>query len=362
MIDLPDAVLDHLLTVGGDLDLGGTKYRHRGQIGEGGKIGEGGMGSVYVVDDTELDREVALKVVTGPHADALEARLRREARTIARLEHPGIVPVHDIGRLPDGRLFYVMKLVRGQTLSAWAATEPGRPALLRFFTRICEAVAFAHAHGVIHRDLKPDNIMVGTFGEALVMDWGLAKALGGPRQQTDEGLPSEAPVDDLADTLAAPESTTRHGTVMGTPAFMPPEQARGDVDAVDERSDIYALGAILYTLLAGRPPYDGPNARAVVNQVLDDDPTSLAEIDPALPRPLVSICARAMARTPADRYPTALELADDIGRFLDRLVVHAHRETWIERVARFTSRHRVLLTLLGVYLLVRMTLALFLPG
>jgi serine/threonine protein kinase len=327
------------------------------------------MGAVYAVEDIELGREVALKVVSGAHAERLAERLRNEARVLARLEHPGIVPVHDIGRLADGRAFYVMKLVRGERLDRWAEAAP-LPTVLRLFQRICEAVAYAHAHGVIHRDLKPENIMVGPFGEALVMDWGIAKQLGetaasarsDPAVGPDVGGADTILDPQYDDTVAAIEGATADGTVMGTPAFMPPEQARGEIDALDQRSDVYALGAILYTLLASRPPFEGDSAAAIVQQVIDGEPEPLLAVDPTIARPLASICARAMAKRPVGRYATALELADDIGCFLDRLPTRAHRETLLELAARFASRHRVLLTLLGAYLLVRVALAVFVPG
>ncbi len=363
MTYLPDTVVAHLHeTLAADdaaLDLSGTRYRYVDAIGEG------GMGSVYVVEDTRLGREVAMKVVSELAAARLEDRLRYEAEVIARLEHPSIVPVHDLGRLPDGRLYYVMKLVRGQRLDEWLAEGPSSAAALRFFQRICEAVAFAHAHDVIHRDLKPENIMVGSFGEALVLDWGLAKELGVRRARAaiaPERLPEVSGEADTlldpaeADTVAGGEAGTAHGTVMGTPAYMPPEQARGDIDAVDQRSDIYGLGAILYFLLAKRPPHGD------LDDVLASAPPALSSIDRTIPKPLVSICERAMARDPAARYAAARDLADDVGRYLDRLPVAAHRETAAERVGRFVSRNRTLLGLLAAYLLVRMAMALLVPG
>jgi serine/threonine-protein kinase len=292
---LRDDVIEHVRSVTDEPDLGGTKYRLVRALGRG------GMGSVYLVEDTELGREVALKVSTAAHwSSELSARLTREARVIAKLEHPGIVPVHDVGTLPDGRVFYVMKLVRGQRLDQHRAEL--RDAL-RLFTRVCEAVAFAHAHGVIHRDLKPENVMVGEFGEALVMDWGIA---------TSPAAAKEKP-----------------GTVLGTPAYMAPEQARGEIDAIDERSDVYALGAIL-RFLAG----------------------------PAAPSPVLSICAKAMSPDAARRYASANELSDEVQRFLDALPVRAHKEALSERVGRFVTRHQVVLSLLAVYLVVRLLLAL----
>ncbi len=332
---LPDTVLAHVQEVAQEIadepDLEGTRYRLLRPLGRG------GMGAVYAAEDTELGREVALKVVLGAGGAELCERLRREARILGQLEHPGIVPVHDIGVLPDGRAFYVMKLVRGEQLDAWAARAPEPGAALRLFQRLCEAVAFAHAHGVIHRDLKPENVMVGPFGEALVMDWGIAK---GPSPALREASLARVP------SVATAEAATAAGTVMGTPGYMSPEQARGDLAAIDARSDVYALGAVLCFLLAGRPPSGAPRPL-------------LRERQPPVPEPLVSICAKAMAEAVASRYATALELADEIGRFLDGEPVRAHREGALERVARFASRHRVVLSLLGAYVLVRVLLIAF---
>ncbi len=203
------------------------------------------MGTIYLAEDRVLGREVALKVVSTGAADpGAAARMLREARVIARLEHPGIVPVHDAGTLPDGRMFYAMKRVDGRRLDEvaldGAASLPDR---LRVFQKVCEAVAFAHAHGVIHRDLKPENVMVGPFGEVLVMDWGVAKVLEEAAEPRAAGGPGTA-------------SATSEGTVLGTPAYMAPEQAAGQTESVGPAADVYALGAILHFLLTRRPPFD----------------------------------------------------------------------------------------------------------
>ncbi len=312
---LPDSVVGHLGEVASEPDLSATKYRVLR------RVGSGGMGVVYAAQDTELEREVAVKVSFGGESDAHFARLMTEARVLGALEHPGIVPVYDAGRLPDGRGYYVMKLVRGERLDEWLRKERDRRAALRLFQRICEAVAFAHARGVVHRDLKPSNVMVGAFGEALVMDWGVAK---GPRARAD-------PPGGEDEARASPGATLE-GTVIGTPGFMAPEQARGEVATVDGRADVYSLGRILEFVL-----------------------TAQAE---DVPRPLSSICARATADIASRRYATAELLGADVGAFLDGMPVSAHRETLMERGARFAARHRVLLSLLAAYVTMRVALAL----
>ena len=237
------------------------------------EIGRGGMGLVFRGRDCELDREVAIKV-TAWSTEADAERLRAEAQTLARLEHPGIVPVHDVGRLADGRVFTVMTLVRGERLDARAASLPLADRL-RLFDRVCDTVSFAHARGLIHRDLKPANIMIGEHGQVLVLDWGLARA------DKDAGS--------------------------GTEGYMPPEQHDGWPDA---RSDVYALGAILRDLAEGA----GVAARPL--------------------RPLKSIVARAMQSDPAARYQTPADLAADVRRFVDGAAVDAHRESTLERATR----------------------------
>jgi serine/threonine protein kinase len=305
------------------------------------EIGRGGMGTVYLAQDRELDRPVALKVLnTAPgHIDG-GARLAREARIIARLEHPGIVPVHDAGRLPDGRLYYAMKLVRGRRLD-----EPGDASIplaerLRIFLKICDAVAFAHAHGVLHRDLKPQNVMIGPFGEVLVMDWGIAKTVEPftPPNEVDAGWPENP-------------AGTAHGTVVGTPGYMAPEQARGEVAALDERADVYGLGAILYFLLAERGPT--PEQSPV---------TPPRRYNRAIPRPLEAVCLRALAPEPAARYAGAAQLADDVTRFLAGQRVHAYAEMLVESVSRWVVRYRAAVALVLAYLLMRILLLIFAGG
>lgn len=215
IVNFDDETVRHLRDVALLPDLSGTRY----EIVE--PIGRGGMGAVYRVGDRELGREVALKVLqVGGRGEA--ARLATEARVLARLEHPGIVPVHDAGVLPDGRPFYTMKLVRGSRLDVLAPGMATVPERLRLLLRVADAVAFAHAHGVVHRDLTPANVMVGPFGEVLVLDWGVAR------------VGRDEPDADAGDAAAGepPEGATAHGTIVGTPGFMAPEQARGDYAAI----------------------------------------------------------------------------------------------------------------------------------
>jgi len=221
--------------------------------------------------------------------------------------------------------------------------------LLRVFQKICEAVAFAHALGVVHRDLKPENIMIGAFGEAVVMDWGVAKALRGggddePRAQAGQRSGPEA------------DGDTAHGVVIGTPAYMAPEQARGETAAIDARTDVYALGAVLYSLLVGRPPSPSLVTTRAPGPVT---PPPLRRLDPGIAPPLESICARAMAEAPSERYPTAKDLADDIDRYLDGRAVLAHRETLAEKTLRVGSRYQTFLVLVAVYLIMRVLILWF---
>ena len=294
------------------------------------RLGEGGMGAVYLARDRELQREVALKVLRTPEPDAGErARILREARILASLEHPGIVPVHDVGVLADERVFYVMKRVRGERLDDYAHRGRSRADLLRVFRQVCDAVAFAHAAGVIHRDLKPQNIMLGAFGEVLVLDWGVAKVR---HDRAPVTFASSRATHDATDTVT--------GTAMGTPGYMAPEQMSGSA-SVDERVDVYGLGGILVFLLTGNHP---PNADL-----------SRSELPPALR----AVCDRARALDPADRYRSASELAADIGNYLDALPVSAHQEHIGQRLRRLALRHRTALLLLLAYLVMRVALLVF---
>ncbi|MBI3475315.1 MAG: serine/threonine protein kinase [Acidobacteria bacterium] len=303
-------------------DLTGTRYdaiRY---------LARGGMGSVWLVEDKLLHRHVALKVLDSvATADDLAVRLLQEARILAGLEHPGIVPVHDAGTLADGRAFYCMKYVVGETL-AQHVVGMSLPDRLRLLERIAEPVDFAHARGFIHRDLKPDNIMIGAFGEVLVMDWGLARVgAADPDQRNEIAVTQES--------SSASSHVTGEGSVLGTPGYMSPEQSRGEL-TVDYRTDIFSLGAVLQ-FLARKP---GP-------------PNSLPE-ESSVPRRLQAICEKAMAADPNTRYQSAREMTADVLHYLGGEPVSAYPESLLERAGRTYARHSTAVILVAVYLLMRL--------
>ena len=297
------------------------------------EIARGGMGRVLRARDRRLGRQIAIKenlINTGEHA----RRFEREARITARLQHPSIVHIHEAGVWPTGEPFFAMELIAGRSFDdviSRAATLDQRVALIPNVLAVADAIAYAHHQGVIHRDLKPKNVLVGDFGETVVIDWGLAKDLSAHSIDGDD--PYRAP---------ALEGATEVGKIVGTPAYMPPEQARGH--AVDPRTDVYALGAVLFHVLAGRPPISGRTTDEVLARVIAGPLPSLGSTQPDVPADLLAIVAKAMAFAPADRYPSARELADDLRQFQTGQLVGAHRYSFGQLARRWLRRHRTAVT------------------
>jgi serine/threonine protein kinase len=342
---------------------------------------QGGLGAVFVAVDNELNREVALKEILDRHADnpVNRARFLMEAEITARLEHPGIVPVYGLGTYADGRPFYAMRFIRGDSLKEAIERfhgepgrvcaespihgEPGRVSagnrskgpqrtrsgktrgadasplafrqLLRRFLDVCNAIDYAHSRGVLHRDVKPGNVIVGRYGETLVVDWGLAKPIGqrDPRSPGDERTlwPMSA---------SGSAAETLPGSALGTPAYMSPEQAAGEIDRLGPRSDVYSLGATLYALLTGRPPFGGAQADEILRLVTKGLFPPPRRIDPTIDRALEAVCLKAMALKPEDRYATPRALADDVERWIADEPVTALPESMGSRLARWSRRNR----------------------
>jgi formylglycine-generating enzyme required for sulfatase activity/serine/threonine protein kinase len=335
----------------------------------GGEVGSGGQGTVLRVFDEDLRRHLAMKVLrqqvweqaqeAREHVDTRSlAQFLEEAQVTAQLDHPGIVPVHELGLDAEGRVYFTMKLVKGQTLQevfelvARGAEGWTRTRALSVLLRVCEAMAYAHAKGVIHRDLKPSNVMVGRYGEVYVMDWGLARTLERPDEK-DVRVRPEAPSSIVhserrkqATSSPDPDLVTMDGDVIGTPAYMSPEQATGRVDEMGPAADVYAVGAMLYHLLAGHKPYVEPGMRlsshAIWYQVRKGPPEALVKRAPDAPTELVAICEKAMAREWRERYADMGEVAEDLRAFLEHRVVAAYRTGAIAELRKWVERNKAL--------------------
>lgn len=305
---------------------------------------EGGLGRVWMARDGELKREVALKELQPKHAENPDARRRflKEAQVTGQLEHPNIVPVYELGQLAgDDRPYYTMRFVRGKTLRDTIAEYHQRRRggrqdplelrqLLRAFGSLCNAIAYAHSRGVVHRDLKPENVLLGGFGELILLDWGLAKLV------SQEGAEETSAV--VIDTQDLGATTT--GSVMGTPAYMAPEQAEGRSDRVDERTDVYGLGGVLFEILTGRAPHAGDNASTVLRQIVAGETPRPRLVNPSVPPALDAICCKAMAKAPSERYASASDLSDDVERYLADEPVTCCSESWAQRLGRWMRRNR----------------------
>ncbi len=355
----------------GQQRVGSVRYLREGEIGRG------GMGAVLRVFDQQLRRRLAMKVTHARSRDQEVhtpsgvtpslARFLEEAQITSQLEHPGVVPVHELGVDENHQIFFTMRLVRGRSLKeilplvkeqreGWSVTRA-----LGVVLKVCETMSYAHDRGVIHRDLKPANVMIGRYGEVYVMDWGLARVVGRPdlhdlRPAAEDASSIRTDLREIRESQDDSPLVTLDGSVLGTPAYMSPEQAGGLTAEVDRRSDVYTVGSTLYHLLTGQPPYLRPGARlsphTILALVLNAEPAPIQSLAPKVPPELVAICERAMARDAAHRYADMSELADDLRAYLEGRVVHAYETGALAELRKWVTRNKALATALAATALV----------
>ena len=301
----------------------------------------GGMGEIWLTEDEHIGRQVAVKKLRAGRSGSHE-RFFAEAQITGQLEHPSIVPLHDLGLDESGQPFYVMKFIQGRrfreviaeyhaqkTSSDWSKDLTFRQ-LLQTFVSVCNVIAYAHSKAVLHRDIKPDNIMLGPFGETLVVDWGLAKIIGHP----------EDPLDKSVRVSSSGSTATQDGAIVGSPLYMSPEVAHGITESIDQSSDVYLLGATLYEIITARPPRQGSSQWELIAMARHSQPAAPRKLDARVPRALEAICIKALAFEKHDRYPTPIALAEDIQRFLAGEPTTAYREPPLVAAWRRVRRHR----------------------
>jgi serine/threonine protein kinase/tetratricopeptide (TPR) repeat protein len=355
------------------------------------EFARGGMGRILLSRDLDVGRDVALKELLpelvsggtrvgtramgsagGGETDETGERFLREAKVTGQLEHPNIVPVYEIGERDDGSVYYTMKYVRGKTMAARLREvrkdehlsdeqkSAERLKLLDAFVAMCNAIAFAHSRGVIHRDIKPENVMLGDFGETMLLDWGLARV----KNQKDFAVKNKPKERNISDSLreSADASKTQDGYIIGTPAYMPPEQGRGDQEEVDEKSDIYSLGSVLYEILAGTPPYEGPTAGLVLQAMLTSAPAPIAGKNRFAPPELSAVCEKAMAREKKDRFKSAMEISLQVQAFREGRNLSVYQYSAKELVSRYIRRHKATVAVIATGVLLVLAGSIYAAG
>jgi serine/threonine-protein kinase len=344
--------------------LPSTQYTTHSRFELQRELASGGLGEVYVANDLDVERRIAIKFLKGDplRTPELAARFLREARITGSLDHPGVAPVFALGRDERQNPFYAMRLIGGRTMQAAieelhrltvgdAAFKVGQRRLLSHFVSVCQTVAFAHSRGVVHRDLKPLNVMLGDYGETIVVDWGLAKQLDAEASATTSGVePEVEPFDRLLSYEASFRTT--HGTISGTLGYMSPEQARGELDTINEQSDIYSLGGILFAIMTGKSAFAGVKTSEAILRTQTGNLPRPSQLKSHIPKSLEAVCLKAMAFDPANRYGSSMELAADIEHFIADEPVTARRESTFEWASRMLRRYRQPALIIGGALLV----------